>query len=193
MQKLNLAVIALAVGFAFSTGASAETMSKKEYAAAKEKLGVEYDASKTKCGTLAGNAKDICIAQAKGVLSTAKADLFALYNPTSKTRYEARVAKAEADHAVAKQQCDDSNGNARDVCMKQADAAETAAKGDAAVERKTFDANATADQKAAEAREEAALEKLEARYEIAKERCDGFAGARKDECLIEAKATFGKS
>ncbi len=193
MHKLHIALITLAIGAAFSTGASAESMSKKEYNATKDKLGMEYDASKAKCATLTGNPKDICMAEAKGVLNTAKADLFALYQPTSKTRQEASIVKAESARAVAKQRCDAVTGNARDVCLKQADAAETAAKGEAEVLRKTYDANATADQKAAEAREDAALEKLEARYDIAKERCDAFAGDRKAECLATAKSTFGKS
>jgi hypothetical protein len=174
MNKFTIAVITFAIGAAFSTGASAESMSKKEYDANKNKLGMEYDAAKAKCDTLAGNPKDICVAEAKGALNTAKADLFAVYQPTSKTRQEASVVKAESARAVAKQKCDAVTGNARDVCNKQADAAETAAKGNADVIRKTFDANATADQKAAEAREEAALDKLEARYETAKERCDAF-------------------
>lgn len=193
MNRFNIAVIAFAVGAAFSTGASAESMSKKEYEATKDKLGMEYDAAKAKCNTLTGNPKDICVAEAKGVLNTARAELFAVYQPTSKSRQEASIVKAESAHAVAKQKCDAVTGNARDVCLKQADAAETAAKGEAEVLRKTYDANATADQKAAEAREEAALEKLEARYEIAKERCDAFAGDRKAECLAAAKSTFGKS
>jgi hypothetical protein len=193
MNRFNIAVITLALGAAFSTGASAESMSKKEYDATKDRLGMEYDAAKAKCKTLTGNPKDICMAEAKAVLNSAKAELFAVYQPTSKSRLEASIVKAESARAVAKQRCDAVTGNARDVCMKQADAAETAAKGEAEVLRKTYDANATADQKAAEAREEAALEKLEARYDIAKERCDAFAGDRKSECLAAAKSTFGKS
>jgi hypothetical protein len=193
MNKFSIAAITFAIAAAFSAGASAESMSKKEYQATKDKLGMEYDAAKAKCATLTGNPKDICMAEAKGALNNAKADLFAVYQPTAKTRQEASIVKAESARAVAKQKCDAVTGNARDVCQKQAESAETAAKGDAEVIRKTFDANATADQKAAEAREEAALDKLEARYETAKERCDAFAGDRKSECLASAKATFGKS
>jgi len=193
MNKFNIAVITFAIGAAFSTGASAESMSKKEYEATKDRLGMEYDAARAKCNSLTGNPKDVCVAEARGELNTARAELFAVYQPTSKSRMEASIVKAESAHAIAKQRCDAVTGNARDVCMKQADAAQTAAKGEAEVLRKTFDANATADQKAAEAREDAALDKLEARYEIARERCDAFAGNRKSECLAAAKATFGKS
>jgi len=193
MKNLNIATLAIALGFAISSGAMAETMSKKEFDAGKAKLEAQYDTEKGKCATLSGNPKDICMALAQGVMKTGKAELFSLYNPTSKTRYEARVVKAESEREVAKQRCDAQNGNARDVCMKQADAAETAAIADATVQMKTFNANATADQKAAEAREEAALDKLEARYEIAKERCDRYAGDSKATCLNEAKATFGKT
>ena len=41
------------------------------------------------------------------------------------------IAKAEADYRVAKEKCDDSAGNAKDVCLKEAKAAEAAAKAEA--------------------------------------------------------------
>lgn len=133
----------------------------------------------------------------------AKAELEASYKPTRKTRYQARVAKAEADYAVAKERCDDLAGNAKDVCVKEAKAAEIAAKADAKVQMKTSDANATtnyksadvrskASNKAADARKDAAADKLDAQYAVEKEKCDVYAGGAKDYCLGRAKARFGK-
>jgi len=50
---------------------------------------------------LSGNTKDICIAEAKGKEKVAKAELEARNEPTAKNRYDALIAKAEADYAVA--------------------------------------------------------------------------------------------
>lgn len=87
MNKVNINVIALAVGLAFSVGAMAQSMSKSDYKADKEKITTEYKSAKASCASLSGNAKDICLAEAKGKEKIAKAELEASYKPTVKTRY----------------------------------------------------------------------------------------------------------
>ena len=81
----------------------AENMSKADYAAAKVKIAAEYKAGKAACNSLSANAKDVCVAQAKGAEKVARADLDASYKPSTKAHYEARVAKAEADYGVARE------------------------------------------------------------------------------------------
>jgi len=105
MNTLKFNVIALALGFAFSAGAMAEGMSKQDYKAGKDKISVEYKSAKAACSSLSGNPKDICVAEAKGKEKEkeAKAELEVGYKPTDKTHYQALVAKAEADYAVAKE------------------------------------------------------------------------------------------
>jgi hypothetical protein len=122
MNTLKFTVIALALGFAFSASAMAEGMSKQDYKAGKDKIAVEYKSAKAACSPLSGNPKDICVAEAKGKEKVAKAELEASYKPSDKTHYQALVAKAEADYAVAKEKCDDLAGNAKDVCVKEAKA-----------------------------------------------------------------------
>jgi hypothetical protein len=117
---------------------------RPDYDAAKKAIAADYKAAKTRCEPLAGNAKDICAAEAKGKEKVALAELGAAYKPTSKTHYDARVAKAEADYSVAKEKCDDQAGNARDVCVKEAQALQTAAKADAKASMKTADAKQAA-------------------------------------------------
>jgi hypothetical protein len=203
MNKLNINVIALAFSLAFSAGAMAESMSKNDYEAGKDKIATEYKSAKANCASLSGNQKDICVAEAKGKEKIEKADLEASYKPTRKTHYQARVAKAEADYAVAKERCDDMAGNAKDVCVKEAKAAEIAAKADAKAQMKTSDANATANEtsadargkaniQAADARKDATADKVDAQYKVAKEKCDVYAGSAKDHCLDQAKARYGK-
>lgn len=192
VNKLNINVIALAISLAFSASAMAQNMSKTDYKAGKAKIETEYKSAKAGCASLSGNPKDICVAEAKGKEKTAKAELEASYKPTPKTRYHALVTKAEADYAVAKERCDDMAGNKKDVCVKEAKSAETAAKADAKSQLKTSDANATASEKSAKARKDAAADKREAEYKVAKEKCDTLAGDAKSACVNEAKARFGK-
>lgn len=204
MNKRHINVITLAVGFAFSAGAMAQSMSKNDYQAGKDRIVSEYKSAKAGCASLSGNASDICVAEAKGTEKVAMADLEASYKKSPKTRYEARVAKAEADLAVATERCDDMAGNAKDVCVKEAKAAATTAKADAKTQMKTADANTTANEttagarseandKAAAAREDASARKVEAQYGVAKEKCNVYAGGAKDYCLTQAKARFGTS
>jgi hypothetical protein len=199
VNTLNINVIALAVSLAFSAGAMAQSLSKNDYKAGQDKIAAEYKLAKAGCASLSGNPKDICVAEAKGKERVAMAELDASYKPTPKNHYQARVARAEADYAVAKERCDDMAGNAKDVCVKEAKAAETAAK----AQMETADANATANEKtdqahgkaneqSADARKDAAAAKRDAEYKVAKEKCDTYAGDTKDRCLDQAKARFGK-
>ena len=134
--NINLTITALTFGLAFSIGALAEGLSKDSYKADKESIVAEYKAAKSACAAMSGNQKDICVAQAKGKEMVALAELEANYKPSPKNDHQVRVAKAEADYAVAKEQCDDKAGNAKDVCVKEAKAAEAAAKAEAAAAMK---------------------------------------------------------
>lgn len=192
MKKLNINMITLAVGLAFSAGAMAQSMSKDDYKAAKDQIAAEYKSAKAGCASLSANRGDICVAEAKGQEKVARAELEASYKPGPKTRYQVRIAQADADYAVAKERCDDLAGNPKDVCMKEAKAARTSAIADAKVQMKTSDANTTANAKSADARKDAAADKLDAQYKVEKEKCDTFAGVAKDNCLAQAKARFNK-
>ena len=214
MNTINIKALAIAVSLAFSAGAMAQTLTKSEYQAGKDKISGEYEAARATCTSLSGNANDVCVAEAKGQDKVARAELSATYQPSVKNTYKVSVAKAEAVYAVANERCDDKSGNVKDVCVKEAKAAQAAAKADAEVQLKTSDANAKANEKtgaaqekadkagvdarkdAAEdkrdARKDAAEDKSDAQYAVAKEKCDALSGAAKDSCLSEAKAHYNK-
>jgi hypothetical protein len=193
MNKFNTGAMALALGFAFSTTVVAQAMSRHDYQAGKDRIATEYKSDKAGCLALSGNASDVCNLQARGKEKVAIATLEAAYKPTVQNHYEVRVAKAEADYAVARERCDDLSGNPKDVCVKEAQAAETAAKADAKVQMKTAEAAATAGEKSSDARRDASSDKRDADYAVAKEKCDTFAGSAKDSCIDQAKVRFGKS
>ena len=204
MNKLNITAIAAAIALAFSAGAMATGMSKDDYKSAKDSIAAEFKPVRSGCDSFSANAKDVCMAEANGKEKVARAVLEAKYKPSKDASYKVRVAKAEADYAVAKEQCDDKAGNVKDVCIKEAKAAETAAKADAKAQMKTADANQKAaetsaaarnkaNEKSADARKDAASDKRDADYAVAKEKCDAFAGDAKSNCISEAKARFGRS
>ena len=204
MKSIAISTIAAAVSLAFSAVSVAEIMSKPQYQAGKKTIETSYKTDKVACKPLAENAKDVCLVQAKGREKVALAELEEAFAPSHKSHYDVRIAKANADYAVAKEKCDDKAGNGKDVCRKEAQAARTTARADAETQLKTTDANATAGDKSAKARDQAdkkiavvrkdAMEdKLDAEYAVAKEKCDALAGAAKDQCVNGAKARFGKS
>jgi hypothetical protein len=204
MKKHNVIVIAAAIALAFSAGAMATSMSPDANKAGKTSIATEYKSDRVACDSFSANAKDICIAEAKGKEKVAKADLEAGYKPSNENRYKVGVARAEADYAVARQKCDDKAGNSKDVCIKEAKAAQIAAKADAKALLKTSKANQIADDKAAAARikareasgaarQDAATDKRDADYAVAKEKCDVFAGDAKAACVKDAKARYGQS
>lgn len=204
MKNLNITVVATAIALAFSAGAMAQTMSKDQYKSRKDGIAAEYKSAKAACTSLSGNAKDICKIETSGNDKVAKAELDAEYKPSENASYKARVARAEADYSVAREKCDDKAGNAKDICLKEARAAETSAKADAKARMKVVDANdkaartsakanSKANIKGAEARGEAAADKRDAEYAVAKEKCDKFAGDVKASCVEKARVRFGQS
>src|SRR5215510_15345023 len=129
LKPIAAVIMALGIGTAGAAFA-ADRMSKEAYKAEKDRIEAEYKSARDACKKLTGNAQDVCQAQAKGNERIARAELDAKDKGTVKARYDARVARAEAEYSVAKEKCDDLSGNAKDVCFKDAKAAETKAKAD---------------------------------------------------------------
>ena len=203
MNHFSRKTLALAMGLALGSAAMAQTISNDEYQTAQDRISIDYQSARQACTRLAGNANDICKAEAKGNEKVALANLEVAYKPSIATRYKARMAKAGADYAVANERCDDFAGNAKDLCVKEARAAQVAASADARLQRKTSDANATADEqsaaargtanlKVAAARNDAQTDKLDAQYKVEQEKCETYAGGAKEHCRKEVNVRFGK-
>lgn len=77
----------------------------------------------------------------------------------AQAEYKQKVAAADAEYKSAKARCDTMKGNEKDVCVKEAKAAQKKAKADA-----------KADRKAASARAEVREDKREADRSVAKEK-----------------------
>ena len=159
----------LALAAAALMATSGMAMTKEEYNAAKDRIGGDYKAAKAQCDTLQGNAKDVCMKEAKGREKVAKAELEAQYKPSDKATYNVNEARADADYEVAKE-----NAKVQRAQAKPADS--------------------TAEKRAdvAEAKKDAAEAQREANYKAAKERCDTMSGDAKDKCVADAKRTYGQ-
>ena len=200
MSRTMIAVF-LSAGLAFAGVGMAQThspmtypspMTKADHTQAIKDADGQYKAASSACNSLSGNAKDICVAEAKGNEKVARAEVEAAYRHTPKARESARVAYADANYKVAAERCDDLAGNPKDVCVKEAKSALVTAKADAKVDRVATDANREATATKTEARRDANEEKREAEYKVAIEKCEALAGGAKDACVSAAKSQHGK-
>ena len=180
--RINLKASLIVASMLALPVAMAATMTKDAYSATKTHISADFKADKTACASRAGNAKDICLEEAKAKQKIALAELEYGYSAKPADLTKVQVAKAEATYAVAKEKCDDKAGNDKDVCIKQAKAIETKALADAKLGKQV-----------GEAKVDAADTKRDADYKVAAEKCDALAGDAKSSCIAAAKASFGKS
>jgi hypothetical protein len=179
-SSVKLALTA-AVLLAFAP-VQAQTIGKVDYNAAKTRISADFKSDKASCDSRSGNAKDICVEEAKAKEKVALADLEYKHTGKSGDRNKLLTVKAETAYAVAKERCDDKSGNAKDVCVQEAKAVEVKALADAKMGKEI-----------GEARQDAAASKRDADYKVAVEKCDAMSGDAKASCITAAKASFGKS
>jgi hypothetical protein len=184
-MKTKLLILAAALSCAFSSATFA--MTKVEYTTQKDTITGDYKVSRDKCNSLKANAKDICVSEAKGVESIAKAELEASYAPSARHTEKVAMAKGDAAYSTAKEKCDDSAGNEKTICRADAKAAHVKTKDDARLGR--VDAMAGTVENGARA--SANKDENEANYKAAAARCDSMTGATKDACTADAKAKHG--
>ena len=177
--RAALCTVVLALSAA--SGAAAAGRDDGAYRQARDGAKAMYDAQRKQCRGMSGNAKDVCVAQAKAnrVRAEAKADV--TYRGGDRTRLVAARNVAEADYKLAKEKCDAQTGNARDVCVKEARAAMVADKADAKAARRIGQAQGSAEK-----------EKREAVYKLALEKCNALSGDAKGACTVDAKANHDK-
>jgi hypothetical protein len=172
---------ALCCGAALFCATAGAAGDKTAYEQAKTSAKSTYDADKKACDSMTGNAKDICVAEAKAKETKTEMTAEAAWKDTPKAREHATHEIAEADYKVAKERCDDKAGNAKDVCVKEAKAAMTKTQADAKAAMKSTDAHM-----------DASKDKRDADYKVAAEKCDAMAGDPKTACIADAKAKYGK-
>ncbi len=183
---MNFASTLIRAACVLSTGAvclaaSAANITPAAYDGARNELKSTYKAERDACGSMSGNAKDVCNDTVDGKEKVAMAHLQYLRTGDAKDMAKVVEARYEARYEVAKEMCDDQAGNAKDVCVAKAKADRDKAKADAKMKKAT-----------AEARNDAAETKDKADYKLASERCDAMSGNAKDSCMASARARFNQ-
>lgn len=180
MKKMTFVVLLSMATAGWSGQACAADPAKQAYKDAKELAAAHYKTARDGCDGIAGNPKDVCVAEAKAARVRAEAEAEAQYKNNLSAYTKARTEIADANYEVDKTRCAARTGNERDVCVKQAKSTQVAALADA-----------KADKKVIEARSSAREDKRIAEYKVASERCDALAGSAKDNCVSAAKSQFG--
>ena len=91
--------------------------------------------------------------------------------------------RIEAEYKAARERCDPMQGNAKDICQKEAKGKEKVAKAELEAKNQPTPANQRKVQEA----------KADAAYDVAKERCDDKKGNDKDVCQKDAKAAHERA
>ena len=80
-----------------------------------------YAVAKEKCDDQAGNAKDVCVKEAKAIEVKALADA-KMGKEIGEAKVDASAAKRDADYKVAVEKCDAMAGDAKASCVSAAKA-----------------------------------------------------------------------
>ena len=83
------------------------------------KANTAYAVAKERCDDQTGNAKDVCVKEAKAVKAKALADV-KMDKKVSKAEQDAMDTKRDADYKVAAEKCDASSGDAKSSCIAAA-------------------------------------------------------------------------
>jgi len=78
-----------------------------------------YSVAKEKCDDQAGNAKDVCVQEAKAVETKAMADV-KMGQQIGEAKVDASEAKRDADYKVAVEKCDAMAGDPKASCLSAA-------------------------------------------------------------------------
>lgn len=181
-NHFSLKATLVIAAFCLLPAAQAANLTKDDYKAGKDRISTQLKTDKAACGSMSGNAKDVCGEEAQAAEKVARAELEFSYTGTVKDQNKVLVAKAESAYAVAKEKCDDLAGDPKSVCVKEAKAVEVKALADAKLGKEV-----------GAARTDARDDKRKADYDVAVAKCDALAGDAKSACMAEAKLKFGKS
>jgi hypothetical protein len=165
-----------------STYSFAETMAGSEYSAAKSVIKADYKVDKTACSSSTGNAKDICMEQAKGKEKVAFAELDFKRSQTDSNNNKVAVAKANSIYEVAKEVCDDKSGEAKTLCRTEAKSVHTKALAESKMVKKIGEAKVDEKQ-----------DINTADYKVAIEKCESAGGDVKTACISSAKTKYNKN
>jgi hyperosmotically inducible protein len=193
MKPIVATLLATALSAAFASAYAADTKTDTAtYRTMTQKADADYKLAAAQCKDMSGNARQLCMEEAKVV--RARADLAAVtnYNNTVKERSKARSELVDADYALAKVKCADASGAEKDSCLSNARAVHTAALADVKADRNMqLASSAGTDSMSPVARSTT----TDATKSAAVDKCAQVAGSPNTGCLVDnnnrAAATTG--
>ncbi|QJW84813.1 hypothetical protein HK414_17840 [Ramlibacter terrae] len=156
-------------------------MSKEAYRAQQQRIEAEYDATQARCKPLDRTARNICNEKARGARDIAAAELQMQMKPTADNDEKVRMAKAEAVYAVSLETCKAMEGNAREVCRKDAKAVFAGARAEAKLQKEVV-AQTLKSERVVRDSSAVAERQAEAQFAAARERCDMLPPEGKENC-----------
>jgi osmotically-inducible protein OsmY len=121
MKTIIATLLAGAAGASFAAAPTANlNHDAQTYQSVTHQAQVDYQAAAAKCNSMSGNAKDVCLEEARANRAHAQADAIANYTTSRTERNKARIAAEESDYALAKARCGDQTGGAKDTCLHDA-------------------------------------------------------------------------
>jgi hypothetical protein len=183
--------IVLAAAALVGVAAHAAPISREAHRAQELRIEAEYDAAQARCKPLKGNARDVCKEQVRGVRDIEQAELALQYKPTVENDEKLRIAKAEATYAVSLQKCKPLDGNAREICRKDAKAVMAGAKAEAKLQKDVVAQQMRSDGIVRD-RSDRDEKVAAAQFNAARERCEMLPADGRDVCLQDARRRFGK-
>lgn len=185
------ALLCCAAGAQTAPGSGKAPMSREAYRAQQQRIEAEYDATQARCKPLDRVARNVCNEKARGARDIAAAELQMLMKPTADNDEKVRMAKAEAVYAVALETCKSMDGNARDVCRKDAKAVFAGARAEAKLQKDVVAQTLHAEKSIRERSD--VLERQEAaQFAAARERCEALPPEGKENCLADARRRFNR-
>lgn len=135
MKTLAATLLATAISAGFAAQAAETPGDPASYRNMTQKAAADYKSAIANCSGMSGNARQVCVEEAKVARARSEADAVAQYRNTQKDRIKARTALANADYRLAKARCADMSGAEKDSCMSTARSVHTAALADAKADR----------------------------------------------------------
>jgi len=129
MKTLVASLLATALSAAISSAYAQDTTKTDlaTYRTVTQKAAADYKAAADQCKSQSGNAKTVCIEEAKVLRARAEVAAVTEHNNTLQGRTKARTALVNADYALAKAKCAGTSGAEKDSCLNNARSVQTAA------------------------------------------------------------------
>lgn len=123
MNKIIITAAIATIGM-FSVSAMAEGLTEEAHQAVEDAIAAEYKSDKESCNSSSGDVKKNCLDKAESKQRKSLAELESDDNELGKVLFNATVAKAVAEYSIAKDKCNAKDENQKDICLREASAAQ---------------------------------------------------------------------